>query len=112
MAHGDKRYNSRRWRERTRPRVLRRDLWRCQIVEGCRELGDHVDHINPVYPGMTDAEFHDINNLRAACRLHNLSRFYADQLIPGVTEHRDDVDDAPPVTHIFGKSRPKRGRIF
>ena len=82
MPHGDKRYNSRRWRERTRPRVLRRDLWRCQIVEGCRELGDHVDHINPVYPGMTDAEFYDINNLRAACRLHNLARYYADLLQP------------------------------
>ena len=110
MAHGDKRYNSRRWRERTRPRVLRRDMWRCQIVEGCRELGDHVDHINPVYPGMPDHEFYDVDNLRAACRLYNLSRFYADQLIPGVTPPGRDY--VRPPTHIFATRTPKRRSIF
>ena len=109
MAHGDKRYNSRRWRERTRPRVLRRDMWRCQVVEGCTELGNHVDHINPVYPGMSDAEFFDVNNLRAACRLHNLARFYSDQLIPGVTPPgRGDLRP----THIFARTTPKRRTIF
>ena len=66
MQHVDKRYNSRRWRERTRPRVLRRDMWRCQVGEGCEGLGNHVDHIVPVYPGMPVAMVFDINTLRTA----------------------------------------------
>lgn len=112
MSHGDKRYNSRRWRERTRPLVLRRDLWRCQVVEGCQGFGNNVGHINPVHPGMTDAEFFDINNLRAACRMHNLARYYGDLLQPGVTPREHRVPAVPAPTHIFGKTRPKRRRVF
>jgi hypothetical protein len=88
-------------------------MYRCQVVEGCEGVGDHVDHIRPVYPGMSDAEFYDISNLRAACRRHNLARYYADLLQPGVTpeELEHGAADLPRVL-TYGNGRPRRGSIF
>jgi hypothetical protein len=46
--------------------VLNRDLWVCRVAVGCPDPGNVCDHINPVHPGMTDAEFYDERNLRAS----------------------------------------------
>lgn len=72
----DRRYRWARWRT-VRLRVLERDGHRCRIVLGCREPGTVADHIHPVYPGMPDAEFFDLLNLRAACQGHNIARGFA-----------------------------------
>jgi hypothetical protein len=39
-----------------------------------------ADHIIPVHPGMPDALFFGLSNLRAACRDHNLARGFAERL--------------------------------
>jgi hypothetical protein len=118
VAHNDNRYSGRKWREKVRPRILRRDNYRCMVVEGCPRKGDRVDHIRPVYAYSTDAEFYDTSNLRAACNLHNLARYYQDQLIPGVTGAEDTHSDAPMHMHgaygearFLGEGRSKQPRL-
>jgi hypothetical protein len=69
----DRRYSTYRWRVKTRLPVLRRDGWRCW-VSGCERRGDVADHIDPVGPFTTDAEFFDQSRIRASCRGHNLGR--------------------------------------
>lgn len=71
----DRRYHTARWR-RVREQVLRRDGHRCRIVPGCDLPGNVADHINPVYPGMPDAEFYDPRNLQAACWPHNRGKAF------------------------------------
>ena len=110
MAHGDKRYNSRRWRERTRPRVCVGTCGAARSWRGVRSWGTTSTHINPVYPGMPDHEYYGVDNLRAACRLHNLSRFYADQLIPGVTP--PGRADVRPRRTSLRRGRRSGGRSF
>ncbi len=75
----ERRYSTARWR-RLRLRVLSRDLGRCRVVEGCPTPATVADHIIPASWGMTDAQFFNIANLRAACRRHNLARGFAAQL--------------------------------
>lgn len=60
--------------------VLRRDLYRCRIVEGCAERASVADHIVSVFVGMPDALFFNPKNLRAGCRSHNLARGFAERL--------------------------------
>ena len=69
----DARYHSWRWRKLS-ARVLKRDGYRCRIVPGCEVRATVADHVDPVYPGMPDAEFFDASRLRAACGPHNLWR--------------------------------------
>lgn len=71
----DKRYGTYRWRFKTRLPVLRRDGYRCW-VQGCARRADVCDHIDPVGPFTTDAQFYDQSRLRASCRSHNLARGY------------------------------------
>src|SRR5690349_3816011 len=68
-----RRYGTARWK-RVRLLVLRRDGYVCQVEPGCPVRANTADHIVPAHPGMTDAEFHDPANLRAACGPHNLAR--------------------------------------
>ena len=95
MSARDPRLLSYRWRKRVRPAVLARDRYRCQVVEGCTATGDRVDHITPAYPGMSDAQFYDMRNLRAACNQHNLARYWVGLMEPGTTPpvrvHGDEV---------------------
>ena len=72
----DRRYSSARWR-RLRARVLIRDVGRCRIVKGCTTPATVADHIIPASRGMTEAQFFNVANLRAACRRHNLARGFA-----------------------------------
>lgn len=74
----DRRYHTKRW-QRVRLRVLNRDGWTCRVVAGCPMQASVADHVIPVYEGMPDAQFFGPDNLRAACRNHNLAR--------GLTEH-------------------------
>jgi len=78
-ARRDPRYSSRRW-QKLRRQILARDLFRCQVAEGCDTPANIADHINPVYVGMPDAEFYDPANLRASCRRHNWARGVAARL--------------------------------
>lgn len=71
-------YNTKRW-QTLRLAVLRRDLYRCWVA-GCQVMANVADHINPVYPGMPDAEFYDPANLRASCKRHNTARGVAARL--------------------------------
>jgi hypothetical protein len=75
----DRRYRTQRWKK-ARLRVLNRDGWMCQIVKGCDTRATVADHIIPVTPGMPDALFFSLTNLRAACRDHNLARGFAERL--------------------------------
>jgi hypothetical protein len=59
----------------------------CQVVKGCTTPANVADHIRPVHPGMPDAEFFSLGNLRASCRKHNIARGFAAQL--------DGTDAAP-----------------
>jgi 5-methylcytosine-specific restriction endonuclease McrA len=79
-AATDHRYGSRRWRA-VRERVLKRDLYRCQVIPGCPRAGTVCDHVQAVYPGMPDHEFFDERKLRAACRTCNLRRAQAAQFM-------------------------------
>ena len=72
-AERKRRYGTYRWKQ-LRLQVLRRDHYVCRVVPGCVRRATVADHVNPVYPGMSDAEFHDPANLRAACGPHNLWR--------------------------------------
>lgn len=78
-APKDPRYGSRRW-QRVRLRVLNRDMWTCLIVVGCTERASVADHIIPTYPGMPDALFFGMGNLRSGCRRHNIARGMAASL--------------------------------
>lgn len=71
----DRRYHGSRWRK-LREQILRRDGYRCRIVAGCDIRANTCDHVNPVYPGMSDAEFFDPHNLRAGCWPHNRARAF------------------------------------
>jgi hypothetical protein len=71
----DRRYQSYRWKVKTRPIVLRRDGYRC-LVSGCVVRADVCDHIDAVNATTTDAEFYDMRRLRASCRAHNIARGY------------------------------------
>ena len=83
----ERRYGTARW-QGLRARVLTRDLGRCRIVKGCLTPATVADHIIPASWGMTDAQFFNIANLRAACRRHNLARGFAAQL-EGSTKRTD-----------------------
>jgi len=72
----DRRYGLAQW-QNVRRRVLDRDLWRCRVVAGCPTRASVADHIIPAFPGMPDALFFGMANLRAACRRHNLARGFA-----------------------------------
>ena len=72
----DRRYKTQRWRQ-GRLRVLNRDLWICRVVAGCPVRATVADHVLPVYPGMPDALFFGMGNLRAACHGHNKARGFA-----------------------------------
>lgn len=74
----DPRYSGAKWRK-VRLAVLRRDLYRCWVVN-CEVAGNVADHINPVYLGMPDSEFFDPQNLRASCKRHNTARGVAARL--------------------------------
>ena len=87
----DRRYSTYRWRVKTRLPVLRRDRYRCWVV-GCDRYADVCDHIDPVGPFTTDAEFFDQRRLRASCRSHNLARGYAG---PDFEEQFGMVDRRP-----------------
>jgi 5-methylcytosine-specific restriction endonuclease McrA len=50
------------------------------VVAGCSEPANVADHIIPVHPGMPDGLFYGLDNLRAACRDHNLARGFAERL--------------------------------
>jgi hypothetical protein len=69
----DRRYGNRRWK-RVRLRVLARDGYRCQVEDGCPMRATVADHVDPVGPHTTDAEFYDEVGLRAACMMHNVWR--------------------------------------
>lgn len=71
-------YSSKRWRT-LRLRILARDYSRCWVA-GCPRLATVVDHIEPAYPGMSSARFHDPSNLRASCQRHNTARGVAARL--------------------------------
>lgn len=71
----DRRYHGARWRK-LREQILRRDGYRCRIVAGCDLRANVADHVTPVYPGMSDAEFFDPANLRAGCWPHNRARAF------------------------------------
>ncbi len=75
----DRRYKLARW-QRVRLQVLARDGYRCQIVFGCTEDANVVDHIVPVHPGMDDVDFFGLHNLRAGCQRHNKARGFAPEL--------------------------------
>lgn len=52
---------------RRRLRVLRRDRYACQVVEGgrkCNAPANEVDHVNP-------GDDHSLTNLQAICREHH-----------------------------------------
>jgi 5-methylcytosine-specific restriction endonuclease McrA len=85
----DRRYGLKRW-QKLRLRILNRDNWVCRIVVGCTTRATIADHIIPVYPGMPDREFFDPNNLRAACRDHNLARAAAAKLEPAASVETKD----------------------
>jgi 5-methylcytosine-specific restriction endonuclease McrA len=72
--------------------VLQRDLYVCRVVEGCAEAATVADHIVPVYPGMPDSLFYSPQNLRAACRRHNIARGFAVQLDPAPSDATPRVD--------------------
>jgi hypothetical protein len=76
--HSDKRYRTARWRN-VRLRALNRDGWRCYVAS-CMLVGNVADHIAPVNAWTTDAEFFDVNGLRASCRRHNTARGVAARL--------------------------------
>lgn len=69
----DPRYGLMRWR-RLAKRVLVRDLHVCRVVAGCPKRATVADHIVPATLEMPDWQFFDPDNLRAACRDHNLAR--------------------------------------
>ena len=64
-------YRTYRWRL-TRPSILRRDGYRCQIqLPGCRTIATHVDHIVDWQDGGPP---YDPSNLRAACKSCNTAQ--------------------------------------
>jgi len=73
----DKRYQTHRWR-RLALAVRQRDGL-CRIVAGCPRKAQVADHVNPVYPGMSDAEFFDIRYIRGGCQYHNKMRGIAEK---------------------------------
>ena len=105
----ERRYMTRRWKA-LRADVLRRDLYRCQVVAGCPIRATICDHIEPVYQGMPDWEFYDPLNLRAACLHHNTARGVAARL-----RRELGSEDAPVRRSRFaygGEGRPRRASIF
>ncbi|MFT7880894.1 MAG: HNH endonuclease signature motif containing protein [Sulfurimonas sp.] len=63
-------YNSRRWRDHTRPKVILRDNYRC-VSCGCigRSIDLIVDHIEEIKDG---GDPYNMNNLQTLCRsCHN-----------------------------------------
>ena len=97
----DKRYKLKRWTD-LRLRVLRRDLWACQLVPGCPWPATVADHIIAVYPGMPDSEFFDPANLQASCREHNLAKGTADRMA------RINGDDPPAPRRHYSYGGPRR----
>ena len=70
----DRRYSPRRGADLSR---AVRQRGQGGFVPGCNRGGPGADHIVPVHPGMSDAEFYDPANLRGACRRHNNLRGWA-----------------------------------
>jgi 5-methylcytosine-specific restriction endonuclease McrA len=87
-ASRDRRYSSGRW-QRLRAITLERDRWECQVVPGCTERATVADHIVPTSLNMPDDLFFSLDNLRAACRRHNLARAFAAHLT--VLPDREDA---------------------
>lgn len=98
---------SRRWRA-VRKRVLERDLWRCQVVPGCREDANTCDHVIPVYSGMPDVEFYDESKLRASCKRHNTARGVAARLQRELNGELD-VQRTP---YSYGRRPARRAAVF
>lgn len=97
----DARYRSRRWRS-LRLQVLRRDLWRCTVVDGCALDASVCDHIIEVYEGMPSSLFFDPSNLRAACGPHNRRRGVVARL---QRELAFGADEPAPRKPMFGAIR-------
>ena len=76
----DSRYRTAKWKK-VRIDVLNRDGWLCW-AEGCDVGATVCDHIEPVHPAMTDAEFYDPRNLRASCAWHNVARGMRNVQVP------------------------------
>jgi hypothetical protein len=94
--HSDKRYRTAHWRN-VRLRALNRDGWRCYVTS-CMLVGNVADHIVPVTAWTTDAEFFDVNGLRASCRRHNTARGVAARLEREVAGQAEPVRRNPLVT--------------
>jgi hypothetical protein len=87
--HTDKRYRTARWRN-VRLRALNRDGWRC-YAPSCMLVGNVADHITPVAAWTTDAEFFDVDGLRASCKRHNTARGVAARLEREVSGESEPV---------------------
>lgn len=76
----DRRYGSKRWlrvsdlvlgRHRRPDRSASPITAACWWPDTAWHLAQVADHIEPVYPGMSDADFYGLHNLRPACQAHN-----------------------------------------
>lgn len=101
----DRRYRSARWL-RVRDRVLNRPYGPTPYCvldpDGPPHLATLADHINPVYPGMPDAEFYDEANLQPACNAHNIAKGMLDK-------QRARGSEIPPprgTPNVFRRRRP------
>lgn len=76
-ASDDPRYHTARWKT-TRARVISRDGRRCARPDCKTDMtlrGEtHVDHINPLPPHASDAQFYDEANLWVLCKRHHFSK--------------------------------------
>jgi hypothetical protein len=63
-----------------------------------RVLGWRSDHITPVAAWTTDAEFFDVNGLRASCKRHNTARGVAARLEREVAGEAEPARRNPLVT--------------
>jgi hypothetical protein len=106
LSTTDKRYRTALWRH-ARLRALDRDGWRC-YVPSCMLKGDTADHIRPVDAWTTDAEFFDVNGLRASCRPHNVKRGVAARLERELAGEVEPVRRNPLVTPF----RPRAPRLY
>jgi hypothetical protein len=103
---GDPRYHTAKWKRLAREVIVAPGHFLC-YREGCYNPATCADHIDPVGPYTTDAEFFDRSRLRPACRKCNISRGFAaaigavetDGPLPAKAMGRRDS--------IFGHSRPR-----
>jgi hypothetical protein len=95
-------YKKGRWKQ-TSAFVRARDPY-CYVVD-CPEPVRAADHIDPVSPATTMAEFHDVSRLRGSCRRHNTARGVAARL---ERELAGGVRPAPRRYSIGGSRTVKR----